>query len=365
MKKTGLLALCACLSLPHVAPAQDTRAAVGISFENFSFSSAADVGVKHVSLLTVPLAARVRLSETLAVDVSAAWASGRMERSDDSESSISGPTDTELRVTLGLGRGLVILTGIAQLPTGRESLSFDQADLAGVIAADFLPFRISNWGSGGGAGLNAAVVRSIGQYAAGVSVGYVVAREYEPLDESFAYRPGNQLGVRAAIDRTFDGSSKLSLVLSAQRYDADQIEGANLFRAGHRYEAIGTYAFAVGTRGAGLAYVGYLHRNEGEYLDAPLFMPVQALLFMGAGLDTRMGAGLLRPRAELRVLRRDDGIGQGYTISAGADLEQPIGRLTLLPSLRGRFGNIVLREEAESRFTGFELGLGLRFGRAN
>jgi hypothetical protein len=364
MKKTLLIALCACLGAPHVAHAQ-YRAAAGVGFENFNFSAPEEVGVKRVSLLTVPLATRILLSNSLVLDLSGAWASGRMVRSDDSESEISGLTDTEVRLTLGLAEGQVVLTGLAQLPTGQDALSFEQADLAGVVAADVLPFRISNWGSGGGAGLSAALTRSMGAYAAGVMVGYVVAREYEPLDDAFAYRPGNQLGVRAAIDRTFAGSSKLSLVLSAQRYDTDQIEGANLFRAGHRYEAVGSYSFAVGSTGAGLLYAGYLHRNAGEYLEAPLSFPMQALLFVGGGIETRTGIGLLRPRAELRVLRRDDGIGQGYAVAAGADLEQRVGQVTLLPSLRGRYGNIVLRQEAESGFTGFEAGIGIRFGRAN
>ncbi|MGH7468253.1 MAG: hypothetical protein ACRENP_09730 [Longimicrobiales bacterium] len=339
-----------------------SRLGVGASYENFSFRSPDAVGVETVALFTLPLAARVRLSDALAVEVSSAWASGRLKRADHSESTISGPTDTELRVLLGLGNGLVTITGIAQLPTGSASLSLAEADVAGLIAADVLPFGISNWGSGGGAGLNATFTRALGDYAAGVSVGYVMAREFEPLENSFQYRPGNQLSVRGALDRTFANSGKASVVITVLRYAADEIDNANLFQAGNRYEGLASYAFALGSNGAAMVYAGYLHRDEGEFLGTALLLPVEGLLFAGTGLEFPSAAGLLRPRADVRVLRRDNGVGQGYTASAGADLELGSGRLIIVPSLRGRFGNILLREAAKSRFTGFDIGLSVRFG---
>jgi hypothetical protein len=202
----------------------------------------------------------------------------------------------------------------------------------------------------------------MGDFSAGISVGYVMAREFEPVENSFKYRPGNQLSVRGAIDRNFGNAGKASVTVSVQSYDADRIDQRNLFQAGRRYQGVGSYAFALGGTGAGIVYVGYLRRNEGEYLDPQRVLPVQALLFTGTGLELPTRVGLIRPSVDLRMMRRDDGIGQGYTLSAGVEFERSWAQFTLVPTVRGRFGNVLLRQNAESGFTGFDVGLSVRFG---
>jgi hypothetical protein len=340
---------------------------VGIRYESFDFRSPDAVGMDRLSLLTVPLGASVRLNRALEFGVSAAWASGRLVEPDGNELTLSGPTDTEVRLVVRLGQDLVTLTGIALLPTGSESLSSEEADLAGAIAADVLPFAISNWGSGGGAGMNAAIVRPLGSFAAGLSLGYIVAREFEPLNEdAFNYRPGNQLQVRAALDRTFGRSSKAALVFTMHRFQEDEIDGSNLFRTGDRYELLGSLAFALGGTGTGIVYGGYLHRDQGDAEDSEFtvdtrVLQAQDLLFTGLGFEVRAGSVMIRPAADLRVLRRDDGFDQGYTADIGASVEFPVGQMSVAPRLRGRFGNVLLLEDVESRFIGFDLGLGLRW----
>ena len=363
MRKRTLTLVAALLCLPAGSYAQSWRVGGGVGYEVFSFGSPADVAVENISLLTVPLAARINLSNAFSIEALTAWASGSVKRANGSETTLSGPTDTELRLLLGLGRGLVTITGIAQLPTGKESLSDEEADLAGFIAADVLPFRISSWGTGGGAGLNATVTRTLGSIGAGFSVGYIMAAEFEPVaDDAFTYRPGSQLSVRAAFDRTFASSGKASLVLSFQSYATDQLDGNNLFRSGARYEALGSYAFAIGQSGAGIAYLGFQRRAEGEYIGISRVFPLQNLLYAGWGVELPAGRVLVRPRVDLRMLRREDGVGQGYTASAGADLEVPLRTMSIVPTLRGRFGNVLMRDDAESGFTGVDAGVTLRFG---
>jgi hypothetical protein len=239
----------------------------------------------------------------------------------------------------------------------------EEADVAGLIAADVLPFRITNWGTGGGFGASTSFAGGFGAFAAGLSIGYVVAREFEPLSgDDFTYRPGNQLHVRAAIDRTFGSAGKAALVLTMQRFTDDELDGGNLFRTGDRYQAVGSYAFAAGARGNGIVYAGYLHRGEGEFEDETDVLAAQGLAYGGFGLELPAGRALLQPSLDLRLLRQDDGIGQGYTAGIGGSAEVPAGTLTFIPTVRGRFGNVTLRDEAESGFTGVELGLALRFG---
>lgn len=356
-------ALFAASASPSLAQPGLTRVGAGVVYESYFFSASEDVSLETLSLLTVPVGARLALTRALDLEVASAWATAKAERPDGSSSDVSGPTDTEVRLTATLARGAITLTGIALLPTGSEALTVQEADIAGLIAADVLPFRITNWGSGGGFGASTAFAHGFGEFAAGLSIGYVVAREFEPLsDDDFTYRPGNQLHVRAAIDRTFGSAGKVALVLTMQRFADDELDGSNLFRTGDRYQAVGSYAFAAGGRGNGIVYAGYLHRGEGEFEDETDVMAAQGLAYGGFGLELPAGRALLQPSVDLRLLRRDDGTGQGYTAGIGGSAEVPAGTLTFIPTVRGRFGNVMLRDDAESGFTGVELGLALRFG---
>ena len=76
---------------------------------------------------------------------------------------------------------------------------FGRLMLAGVVAAELLPFAVTNWGSGGSAGGDLALAFQGGGWGLGISGGYRAASEYEPyVGETFAYRPGNQLRFRLA-----------------------------------------------------------------------------------------------------------------------------------------------------------------------
>ena len=76
-----------------------------------------------------------------------------------------------------------------------------------------------------------------------------------------------------------------------------------------------------------------------------------------------MGRAVFLPGVDARVFRSADGVGQGYATGAGAAMELPLGGITLVPWVRGRFGNVIAREDAESGFSGWDVGLTLRFGR--
>jgi hypothetical protein len=65
------------------------------------------------------------------------------------------------------------------------------------------------------------------------------------------------------------------------------------------------------------------------------------------------------PSADLRVFRREDGIGQGYVAGFGTALE--IG--SIVPSIRGRIGNLILNDQSSTTLYGAEAGLSIRFGR--
>ena len=339
----------------------DPVGGAGVLFETYSFGTSEQVGIEKVSLLTVPVSARISIMRDLELGVSSAYASSTLTRTGGASVSLSGLTDTELRLTYQMMRERISLSAVAMAPTGKSKLTADEMDVTGVIAADLLPFAISNWGSGGGIGLNAAVAMPIGEAtSAGVSLGYVAARKYEPLSATaFAYRPGNQLHVRAGADRRFSDAGKASLQLTYQHFGQDQRAGTNFYQSGDRLQAVGSYAFAARS-GTGIVYAGYLRRRTGQYTEVVRLTPAQDLVYLGTGFRQQIGGVVLSPTLDLRLLGSEIGVEQGRTISAGLGAEIPMAGFELMPLARARFGHLTLRTAQESGFTGFEIGLSVR-----
>jgi hypothetical protein len=361
---TSLLLL-ACVAASAAAQAPGLRAAAGARIEGYSFRSPDKVDLDRVVLFTVPVSAAVSLTRRVEFGVSGAFAQAELTRADGREYSLSGLTDTELRVTTALADDRVRLGVVALVPTGQEKLTAEEMDVAGVIAADLLPFAISHWGAGGGLGANIAVAIPVAyDMALGVSAGYVVAREFEPVAaESFAYRPGNQLQLRAAVDRSFGAAGKGSLQLIYQQFAHDRTGGSNLYQAGDRLQAVASYAFAAGALGSGVAYLGYLRRQEGSYTEVVQLTPAQDLVYAGTGLRLPLGRAVLQPSVDLRVLGNADGLEQGYALTAGTAVELPVGGVHLIPLARARLGSLTVRQGLSSGYGGAEIGLSVRSGR--
>ncbi len=336
----------------------------GPVLQAFRFGDAEAVGIESLTLLTVPVVAGVPLGDRLRAEVHGGWARGSMERADGVDVQVDGLIDTELRLGADLVPGSVRLTGQLVVPTGVDSHSEDELALAGAVAADLLPFRISHWSSGGGGGLSLSAVHSFGATALGMDVGYQRAGEFQPTaaEPAAVYRPGDAVLLTAALDQAVSATAKLTLRLDARRYGEDALDGENLFRSGNRVGATAVYSFARGAASSGVAYAGYRHRSAGTFLVDLAPRPSQGAFLAGAGLRTPVGGGVLTPSADVRVLRREDGRGQGYATSVGAAGEWATGGVTLMPGARLRFGSVLVQEELESGFVGFDLSLQLRRG---
>ncbi|MGD8276434.1 MAG: hypothetical protein PVH00_00345 [Gemmatimonadota bacterium] len=349
------------------AAAQTARGGLGIvpGIEYYRFGDPAVVGIESLSLMTVPITARIALGPTVSLEVNGAFARGVLTRRNGSSITVSGPTDTELRLTARLARDAVTVTAIALAPTGKGELTTEEADAAGAFAADVLPFRITNWGSGGGVGAAVSFARQMGTVGAGLSAGYVVAREFDPLtDQSFSYRPGNQLHLTGALTSVVGAAARASLNVSWQHFAVDEANGQNLYQAGDRLQARGSVAFASGERASGIVYLGLLRRARGEYSSSFDVIPARNLVFTGAAFRTPAGRLVLTPGVDLRVQTRAEGTFGGFVATGGLGAEAPLGSAVLLPSLRVRYGSVKDSEGASSSLTGIELGLGIRFGGA-
>jgi hypothetical protein len=295
--------------------------------------------------------------------VSGAFASGSLVRADGSSTTLSGVTNTTVNLSVPVLHDRVTFAAAVVLPTGKARYTDDEAQVAGVMAADLLPFRLSNFGSGSALDLSSQFAASVGGVNLGARLGYQMGQEFDLLEGgSFAYRPGNQAYARIAADGDI-GDSRAAAQVTVYTFSDDQLNSKNLYRSGTRVQALASYSMPAGHASTLQAYVGAQHRQHGTFLDGSAETPTQTVLLVGGGLRSPTLAGIIMPQFDLRILRSGDGAGQGYVGGAGLGMELGLGdHATLLPSARFRIGKVGVRSGVESGISGFDVGLGFRFG---
>ena len=351
-------------SMVRGVAAQVPSAGAGSYVETYNFSDPAAAGMKRVSLLTIPLSAEFQPVRWAHVVIRGAFASGVVDRADGTQRKISGLTDTELSVSLPLVQDRVSIAASLMLPFGKSTYSSDEAQVAGIIAADVLPFSLTHWGSGGSLDLSTQAVGTLGATNVGARLGYQIGREYELLQQDrFAYHPGGEVYARIAADRDI-GDSRMAAQLTVYTFGDDQRNSQNLYRTGNRVQTLLTYSMPAGRTGRLQTYIGALRREHGTFADGSPDTPAQTMLLAGGGLRSPFRYGVLIPVMDIRLVSSNDGLGQGYIGDAGLTAEVPVfgGSATLLPSLRARLGTLKVRAGVTSGITGFELGAGLRWG---
>jgi hypothetical protein len=338
-------------------------AGAGLHVQHFGFSDGAATGLRSVRLLTLPVAARVDVGGGVGVDLSSAWASGTLERAGGEQITLSGPTDTQLRVSWTVAGGWLTLAALGVVASGADGFSSAESEMAGVVAADLLPFRISHWGSGGGAGASFSAVHASGPWGFGGGAGYLVRGSFEPVsDPTFEYQPGNQLSLQGMVDRRVGAASRVSLSVSHYRHEDDAVDRQNLFRSGDRTQAVASWAFPAGLTGSGLVYGGYLHRAQGTFLQSTETRSSQGFLLLGGGLRQPTSFGTMVPSTDLRLVRREDGVSQGWLVGLGTSLERSDGGVDWAPSVVARLGSVEARQGVTTGVTGIEVGLRVGFG---
>jgi hypothetical protein len=317
-------------------------AATGVSFQRYTFSRPDVLGARAISLYDVPLDAAMPLLGRSRLEFHGDYAHGTLTRGDGTQTTLSGFTDSQLRIALPIGneRMGATIQGIALLPTGRETLTAEEADLAGILASDLLPFRIADWGSGGAVGIGVSGARAVGDGSLGFGASYLAAREYQPLSQ-FYYQPGDQMRLQVAADQNIGHTSKLTLALQYEHFSTDVSRGTNLYRAGDRYQAMTSFAFAATPTSSVIVYAGAIDRATGAALaDGIVPYPRQRLVLAGWGGRARAGQLTLVPAFDFRYVSGDDGLPDGYLPSLGGSVEWPIGRVVLAAGARGQFGTV-------------------------
>lgn len=346
------------------SPVAGQSAGFGVDYLGYDFD--AGLNADAAQLLMIPLAVRIPAGESLRFDLFSAWADGRVEV-DGSTLNLTGLVDTGVKASWQATPWALIAIG-ANLPTGNSAHDSEEAIVASVLSNDLLGFREATWGTGFALTSSVAVARNVGSVGLGIAAAYAARSGFEPSEPDpggapidLTYQPGNEMRVRAGIDKNF-GNSTLTLGATFINYAEDKIsddlgDNRNLFQAGNRLRFDATYAFRAGS-GVWTLYAADLIRENGDLRVAVvddtntlvgedrLKTARQNLLVAGVMGTVGLGGGFVfRPHVDFKNQAREEAdgntAGSGWIAAAGGDIPLRIfGGREFFPKARVYWGSI-------------------------
>ena len=206
----------------------------GGEFRRYAFDSG--IGIKSITQWSLPLVLVTPVGRSISVDLTSYFVSGRVETyggGDSSKQTLSGLTDTQLRVLYTLRRDRAVASLSFNLPTGRHSLSTSQSQVNGAVGSNYLSFPVSSLGTAFGVTGGLAYAQQAGSWNLGFSGSLRYLASYEPFsDQSVSYSPGVEVRIRAGADRLLGRSARLLLGLTTSTFSSDLFTGTGTITGG-------------------------------------------------------------------------------------------------------------------------------------
>jgi hypothetical protein len=173
-----------------------------VLYESYGFGTG--LVFNRVSELTVPVGLTYDLGRLGNVALSTGLASVSLRSADTSKlqnQTVSGPLDTEVRLSLNVVPGKVVALVTGALPTGTKTVEQEGLSVLGAIASDIVGFAASNLGTGGNVGGGFAAALPVGRWAAGLGATFKQPISYQPvLRQDNQLKPGNEIRLRAGLE---------------------------------------------------------------------------------------------------------------------------------------------------------------------
>lgn len=349
-----------------------------VRYEQYGFDTTAvnKLVFRQVSELTVPVTVTVPFGRFASFTLSSGYADVSLKSAVPSNllanQSVSGPLDTQGRLSFNLIPGRLIVLATGTIPSGQKTLSRDELFILGPLSSDIIGFTAGNLGTGGSVGGGFAAAVPMGSYALGIGGTYSKPLSFRPvLGSGDALLPGAEFRSRLGFEGPLARRTYMRLAGVYAVRQKDQVSGTTLNGVGNRLIAYAAVTQGIGARSSVMLYGFDVFRADPQIEQTAVgaaLLPRGNLLALGGQFTMGMGrATTVVPRVEYRVaalaadtadtkLRR-----AGSTIRFGANVRQQLSRpfaVVLVGS--GVVGNVVNAGE-DVGFGGFRVGLNLEY----
>ena len=314
------------IAAPAAAAAQaaGTVARTGVFFDSYSFGEG--LAFRRISELTIPVTVTQRFGNRFVFDFATAYASASVRAAGGNTIDHSGLIDTDLRATVGVIPGRLVLNVVATIPTGATAVPDTTIPLFGATATDLLGFTTPGFGSGGGVSAGFASAFKMGtDWAIGTGASYRYGASYTPVKGGGTLTPGGEIRARMGIEGPFGGGKYFRGALVYTTTAANDLGAGQQSAIGDRVLAYGSVSLPVGRSHLGL-YGWEMRRLRARDFDVPgtVSVPRGNVLALGARLERPLTtrttlAPLLEFRHELTGPSSKMEL-LGYLLRAGTDL---------------------------------------------
>jgi len=193
-------------------------------FESYSFDDG--LGYSSLSEFSTPVVIDFDLGDRYDFLVSSGFARVSAESENGGRDiSVSGPLDTEARLTVELLPSRLSLLVTGTIPTGTTEVDTNAGAALGLIASEVLDFSIVRLGSGGGIGAGLVGAIPVGNFALGAAASIGTGTEYTPVEGGLDYRPGSELRFRLGVEGPVGRTSYLRLAAVTSRRSEVELGG--------------------------------------------------------------------------------------------------------------------------------------------
>ena len=345
-----LVLLCLCAAAPLAAQGGGptdgvgTAARTGLVFDGYYFGSS--YAFDHVVEWTVPVSVSHRLSPSLTMDLSSGYAHAAAATSSGTIE-VSGPTDTDLRLSWAAMSGRLIVSVAGTLPTGKKSVDTSSVPLLSALATEVLNFTTPSFGTGGGVTGGFATAFKLGErWAAGVGGSYRWRAAYTPVAGSGDLEPGGEGRVRIGVEGPLGDGGYFRGAAVYAGSGVDTLDAGSRSVSGGRLLLYSGLNLPAGRGTLSLyAYDRYRFRPHG-YDSTLVQVPRGNVLALGARLERSLSPALrLAPNIEFRnelAPSKDGGLALlGWLVRPGVDVRyRASAAWTVLVQGQAAFGRL-------------------------
>jgi len=209
----------------------------GFQFQSYSISVTPSA---KSSEWAIPVVMVAPLGDHMSADLTTHYANAKTTDA-AGDHTLTGLTDTQIRLLYTLNRDRAVVSLSINLPTGQHTLTSDQFRVYTALGTNYLSFPVADFGTSFGATAGVAFATPAGGWNLGASGAIRYSGSYVPLDTNppTTFKPGIEFRGRLGADRLVGRSSRILVGLTASTFSNDQLTGSG---------SLGTGALAPGFR---------------------------------------------------------------------------------------------------------------------